>query len=172
MTRARCVFGGEALRTRFDAIRAKVLTTPRDPTLLRQEIAAMREKLRAAYPAQAGTFDIKHSAGGMLDVEFAVQCLVLTHAKDCPDLIGNVGNIELLKIAQANHLLADDTGILAANAYQLLRDAQHAARLQQVKAQLPADQMLAERAVITGLWQQVFIPPSGDLLRPSPPRHP
>jgi glutamine synthetase adenylyltransferase len=161
MTRARCVFGGEALKAQFDVIRAQVLTTPRDPALLRQEIAAMREKLKAAYPAPSDVFDIKHSAGGMLDVEFTVQCLVLTHAKDCPDLIGNVGNIELLKIAQANHLLADDTGILAANAYQLLRDAQHAARLQQVKAQLPADQMLAERTVIAGLWQQVFTPPLG-----------
>jgi glutamate-ammonia-ligase adenylyltransferase len=156
MTRARCVFGGDTMRSRFDAIRAQVLTTPRDPALLRQEIAAMREKLRVAYPAPTGQFDIKHSAGGMLDAEFAVQCLVLTHAKDCPDLIGNVGNIELLKIAQAHHLLPSDTGVLAANAYQLLRDAQHAARLQEVKAQLPDDHMLIERSAIDMLWQQVL----------------
>lgn len=159
MTRARCAFGGIAMMSRFDAIRAQVLTTPRDPTLLRQEIAAMREKLRTAYPAPAGQFDIKHSPGGMLDAEFVVQCLVLTHAKDYPDLIGNVGNIELLKIAQAHHLLPSDTGVLAANAYQLLRDAQHAARLQEVKAQLPDDHMLAERNAIGMLWQQVFTPP-------------
>ncbi len=152
MTRARCAFGGDAIRARFDAIRAQVLTTSRDPALLRQEIAAMREKLRSAYPAPAGQFDIKHSAGGMLDAEFAVQCLVLMHAKDCPDLIGNVGNIELLKIAQAHHLLPNDAGVLAANAYQSLRDAQHAARLQEVKAQLPSDQMLAERAAIENLY--------------------
>jgi glutamine synthetase adenylyltransferase len=155
MTRARCAFGGEAMRSRFDAIRSQVLTTPRDPALLRQEVAAMREKLRAAYPAPAGVFDIKHSVGGMLDAEFAVQCLVLTHAKDCPDLVANVGNIELLKIAQAHHLLPDDVGVFAANAYQLLRDAQHAARLQQVKVQLPDDQMLEERRAIGRLWQQV-----------------
>jgi [glutamine synthetase] adenylyltransferase / [glutamine synthetase]-adenylyl-L-tyrosine phosphorylase len=159
MTRARCAFGSEAMQSRFNAIRAQVLITPRDAVLLRQEIGAMREKLRAAYPAPAGTFDIKHSAGGMLDAEFAVQCLVLTHAKDCPDLIGNVGNIELLKIAQAHHLLPSDMGVLAANAYQLLRDAQHAARLQEVKAQLPMDQMLVERKAIDALWQQVFTPP-------------
>ncbi|MEY4295724.1 MAG: hypothetical protein RLY82_1412, partial [Pseudomonadota bacterium] len=145
MTRARCAFGGEAMQSRFDAIRAQVLTTPRDPASLRREIVAMREKLRAAYPAPAGIFDIKHSAGGMLDVEFAVQYLVLAYAKDYPDLVANVGNIELLKIAQAYHLLPDDVGVCSANAYQLLRDAQHAARLQQVKAQLPNDRMLDER---------------------------
>jgi glutamate-ammonia-ligase adenylyltransferase len=156
MTRARCVFGAEALRVRFDAIRAQVLTTPRDPMLLKQEIAAMREKLRAAYPAPIGWFDIKHSAGGMLDVEFAVQCLVLTHAKDFVDLIANVGNIELLKIAQVHELLPSDLGVQAANAYQVLRDQQHAARLQEVKAQLPSDQWLAERATVSALWGAVF----------------
>jgi [glutamine synthetase] adenylyltransferase / [glutamine synthetase]-adenylyl-L-tyrosine phosphorylase len=169
MTRARCAFGGEAMRQRFDGIRAEVLVTLRDATLLRQEIAAMREKLRAAYPAPAGQFDIKHSAGGMLDVEFAVQCLVLTHAKDYPDLVANVGNIELLKIAQVHHLLPSEMGVLAANAYQSLRDAQHAARLQEVKAQLPNDHMQSERQAINALWQQVFTPPSGDSPRPSPP---
>lgn len=156
MTRARCAFGSDALRARFDAIRAKVLTTRRESTLLRSEIATMREKLKAAYPTPAELFDIKHSAGGMLDVEFAVQCLVLTHAKDYPDLIANVGNIELLKIAQAHHLLPSDIGVLAANAYQLLRDAQHAARLQETKAQLPAYQMQVERSAVTDLYTAVL----------------
>jgi glutamine synthetase adenylyltransferase len=157
MTRARCAFGGDEMRARFDAIRAQVLTTLRDPALLRREVAAMREKLRAAYPAPVGQFDIKHSVGGMLDVEFVVQCLVLTHAKDYPDLIANVGNIELLKIAQAHDLLPSDLGVQAANAYQVLRDQQHAARLQKVKAQLPSDQLQAERAVVEALWMQAML---------------
>ena len=156
MTRARCAFGGDEMQRRFDSIRAQVLRTPRNPTLLRQEIAAMREKLRAAYPAPAGQFDIKHSVGGMLDVEFAVQCLVLMYAKDYADLVGNVGNIELLKIAQVHDLLPSDMGVQAANAYQVLRDQQHAARLQEVKAQLPNDQLLIERAVVNALWAYMF----------------
>ncbi len=156
MTRARCVFGSNALRARFDVIRAQVLKTPRDPQLLKHEIVAMREKLRVAYPAPVGQFDLKHSAGGMLDVEFAVQCLVLTHAKDFVDLIANVGNIELLKIAQVHELLPSDLGVKAANAYQVLRDQQHAARLQEIKAQLGIDQLLAERATVSTLWGVVF----------------
>ncbi|MDI9332755.1 MAG: hypothetical protein QM533_00095 [Cytophagales bacterium] len=156
MTRARCAFAADALRARFDAVRAQVLITPRDPMQLRQEIVAMRNKLRVAYPAPAGLFDIKHSQGGMLDAEFAVQCLVLLYAKEHADLIGNVGNIELLKIAQVHHLLPDDMGIQAANAYQVLRDYQHAARLQQAKAQLSTDQLMPERAAISALWYFVF----------------
>jgi glutamine synthetase adenylyltransferase len=157
MTRARCVFGGVAMRARFDAIRAQVLKTPRDPALLRQEIFAMREKLRAAYPVPAGLFDIKHSTGGMLDAEFAVQCLVLTYAQDCPDLVGNVGNIELLKIAQAHDLLPGDMGVQAANAYQVLRDQQHASRLQEVKAQRPSQEMQSECIAIGLLFRYIMV---------------
>jgi glutamine synthetase adenylyltransferase len=156
MTRARCVYGNAYLHTRFDAIRAQVLSTPRDAKFLQQEIIAMREKLRLAYPAPVGGFDIKHSVGGMMDIEFAVQALVLMFAKDEPALLGNVGNIELLKICETQRLLPAGIGIAAADSYQLLRDKQHAARLQEVKAQLPNEQLQTERIAAQALWQAVF----------------
>ena len=53
-----------------------MLTAERDHAALREEIRTMREKVRAARPVRAGLFDVKHSAGGMMDVEFAVQYLV------------------------------------------------------------------------------------------------
>ena len=65
------------LAPRFEAMRRAVLAAPRDPAALRGEVTAMREKVRAAHPVRAGRFDLKHSAGGMIDVEFAVQYLVL-----------------------------------------------------------------------------------------------
>ena len=67
----------------------------------------MREKVRAAHRVKAGTFDIKHSAGGMIDVEFAVQALVLGHGAAHPELLDDVGNIALLQRAEAAGLLAD-----------------------------------------------------------------
>lgn len=156
MTRARCVLGGKGLAARFDAVRGQVLAAQRAPTGIRSEIAAMRCKLYAAYAAPAGQFDIKHSPGGMMDTEFAVQCLVLLHAADHPALLANVGNIELLKIAEAAQLLPGGVGANAADAYQLLRDKQHAARLQAVKAVLPESELPDARAAITALWQTVF----------------
>ena len=73
MTRARFVCGEEAMAPRFDAVRQAVITAPRDKAALKGEIMAMREKMRAARPVPAGQFDVKHSPGGMVDAEFAVQ---------------------------------------------------------------------------------------------------
>ncbi len=156
MTRARCVFGSSALRGQFDAIRTDVLSSPRHAEQLSAEVIAMREKLYAAYPAAAEQFDIKHSKGGMMDAEFAVQYLILAHAKDHPALLGNVGTIELLRIADVQQLLPAGVGAHAADAYQVLRDKQHAARLQEQKAWLPDGELKAERAAIITLWQATF----------------
>lgn len=157
MTRARCVFGADSLRHRFDDIRAEVLSSARDPEKLKTEVIAMREKLYAAYPAPVDQFDIKHSQGGMMDVEFAVQYLILAQAKNHPTLLGNVGTIELLRIAEVQQLLPTGVGARAADAYQLLRDKQHAARLQETKAVLNKDELAIEQAAVFALWQAVFI---------------
>ena len=61
-------------------MRQAVITAPRDLPALRREIAAMRERVRAARPVAPGRFDVKHSEGGMVDAEFAVQFLVLAHS--------------------------------------------------------------------------------------------
>lgn len=156
MTRARCVFGADVLRHRFDDIRAEVLSSQRDTQLLKTEVVAMRQKLYAAYPAPAEQFDIKHSKGGMMDAEFAVQYLILAHAKDHPTLLDNVGTIELLRIAEVQQLLPPGVGTRAADAYQVLRDKQHAARLQEQKACLPASELKVEREAVLALWHATF----------------
>jgi len=129
LTRARWAAGNPALAARFEATRCDVLMAARDPAALREEVRAMREKLRAARPVPAGRFDVKHSPGGMVDVEFAVQYLVLAHAHRHACLLDNAGNIALLQRAEAAGLLAAGTGSAAADAYRALRRAQHQARL-------------------------------------------
>ncbi|MDP1532668.1 MAG: glutamine-synthetase adenylyltransferase, partial [Rubrivivax sp.] len=79
ITRARFAAGSERVAAPFEAVRRAVLTAPRDADALRGEIATMREKVRNSRPVPAGRFDVKHSPGGMMDVEFAVQYLVLAH---------------------------------------------------------------------------------------------
>jgi glutamate-ammonia-ligase adenylyltransferase len=91
-----------------------------------------------------------------MDAEFVVQYLILAHAKNHPALLGNVGTIELLRIAEVQQLLPVGVGASAADTYQMLRDKQHAARLQEQKAWLPDDELKAERAAIIALWQATF----------------
>nr|MCU0924171.1 bifunctional [glutamate--ammonia ligase]-adenylyl-L-tyrosine phosphorylase/[glutamate--ammonia-ligase] adenylyltransferase [Burkholderiaceae bacterium] len=129
ITRARFCAGAADLAGRFESVRRGVITAQRDAAALREEIRAMREKVRAAHPVKAGRFDVKHSPGGMMDVEFAVQYLVLAQGAAQHGLLDNVGNIALLQRAEDAGLLGAGIGHAAADAYRELRRAQHLARL-------------------------------------------
>lgn len=156
MTRARFVVGLEDLRPRFDAVREAVITARRDVDALRREIVAMREKVRGAHPIKAGSFDLKHSPGGMVDAEFAVQFLVLSQSARHPELVPNFGNIALLQRAEGAGLLPAGVGHAAASAYRELRRHQHHARLNEESTQFPRHQLGAERDAILALWRHVF----------------
>jgi [glutamine synthetase] adenylyltransferase / [glutamine synthetase]-adenylyl-L-tyrosine phosphorylase len=169
MTRARCVLGDAALRERFDRVREAVISAPREPVALRNEIVAMREKVRMAHKGQSrqsqqsgvgplanAKFDVKYSAGGMVDAEFAVQFLVLSASSKHPELLDNVGNIALLQRAEAAGLLPQGVGQRAAAAYRELRRVQHQARLNEEPTQVSLPALQTERDAILALWCAVF----------------
>ncbi|WP_293641400.1 bifunctional [glutamate--ammonia ligase]-adenylyl-L-tyrosine phosphorylase/[glutamate--ammonia-ligase] adenylyltransferase [Polaromonas sp.] len=156
MTRARFVLGEESLRLRFDQVREAVISAPRDVAALRDEIMAMRDKVRAAHPVKGDKFDVKHSVGGMVDAEFAVQFLVLSQSARHPELIHNVGNIALLQRAEAAGLLPPGVGERAASAYRELRRVQHRARLNEEPTQVTPPLLQAECDAIQALWAAIF----------------
>jgi glutamate-ammonia-ligase adenylyltransferase len=156
MTRARFVLGDEALRQRFDGVRKAVIAAPREAQDLKAEIAAMRQKVRQAHPAKADFFDVKHSPGGMIDVEFVMQYLVLSQAFAHPELTDNAGNIALLERAEALGLLVPGLGHAASNAYRELRRVQHRARLNEEPTTVRLPGLQAEREAVLALWQAVF----------------
>ena len=156
MTRARFCVGLPSLEARFEEVRRSVICAPRDLALLAQEIVAMRNKLRAARPVPAGRFDVKHSPGGMVDIEFTVQFLVLAHGQSHPDLRANVGNIALLQVAQDCGLLPAPLGHDAAQAYRTLRRIQHRARLNEEPTHVALGDALLERQAGLAVWSAVF----------------
>jgi len=156
MTRARCVLGADTLRQRFEAVRQTVICAPREASALRQEIVAMRDQVRAAHPVKAEYFDVKHSPGGMIDVEFAVQYLVLAEADRHPVLRDNAGNIALLERAEAAGLLPPGVGHAAAGAYRALRHVQHRARLNEEPTQVAAGELQVQRDAVLALWHSVL----------------
>ena len=145
-----------SLDQRFNAIRNAVITAPRDIDALRAEIVAMRDKVRAARPVKAERFDVKHSPGGMVDAEFAVQFLVLSQSSAHPELCANVGNIALLLRAEEAGLLPTGVGKKAGAAYRELRRVQHRARLNEEPTQVPMTSLTAERTAMLALWKAVF----------------
>jgi len=156
MTRARFVMGLPSLAPRFDAVRHAVISAPRDAASLKAEIVAMRERVRQGHAVKADHFDVKHSPGGMVDAEFAVQYLVLLHTAAHPELADNVGNIALLIRAEAAGLLPMGMGQAAANAYREMRRLQHRARLNEEPTQVAPSTLTTERTAILALWQKVM----------------
>jgi glutamate-ammonia-ligase adenylyltransferase len=156
LTRARWCAGLTRLAPRFEAVRRTVLAAPRDLQALLAEVRAMREKVRAAHPLKAGAFDVKHSPGGMIDVEFAVQALVLGHAARHAELLDDVGNIALLRRAEVADLLPEGVGSAAADAYRDLRRVQHRARLDEQPTQVEPAALAAQSSAVLALWRAVF----------------
>jgi len=156
MTRARFVMGLPGLAPQFDTVRHAVISAPRDAVSLKAEIVAMRDKVRQGHPVKAERFDVKHSPGGMVDAEFAVQYLVLLHTAAHPELADNVGNIALLQRAEKAGLLPSGVGQAAANAYREMRRVQHRARLNEEPTDVPLEQLASERAAVLTLWKFVM----------------
>ncbi|HEY6044461.1 MAG TPA: bifunctional [glutamate--ammonia ligase]-adenylyl-L-tyrosine phosphorylase/[glutamate--ammonia-ligase] adenylyltransferase, partial [Nitrosospira sp.] len=98
LTRARFVAGDSRVGEAFEKTRRDVLRQRRDLPSLKHEVLAMRQKMLDAHPNSSGLFDVKHDRGGIIDVEFIVQYLILGHACDYPELTNNIGNIALLKL--------------------------------------------------------------------------
>jgi glutamate-ammonia-ligase adenylyltransferase len=156
VTRARFCAGTPELAERFEAVRRQVLATPRDAAALAVEVCAMRDRVRLSRPIRGGQFDVKHSVGGMIDIEFAVQYLVLANSARHPELLANVGNIALLGLAEGAGLLPAAVGVAAGDAYRDLRRAQHRARLNEQPTQFAADAFLPQREAILAAWHAVF----------------
>jgi glutamate-ammonia-ligase adenylyltransferase len=156
ITRARFCAGTPALGGRFEAVRRHVLGAARDLAALRAEVIEMRDKVRASRPVKAGLFDVKHSPGGMMDAEFAVQYLVLAEGPAHAPLLDNVGNIALLQRAESLGLLPAGVGEAAATAYRELRRAQHRARLDEQPTQFAQQTLATECAAVLALWAAVF----------------
>ncbi len=167
LTRARFVAGDADVGAAFEALRVSILCTPRVAAPLADEVVAMRGKMHAGHPNPSPLFDVKHDAGGMVDIEFIVQFLVLAHAHDHPALTRNAGNIALLQAAGELGLIPPALATRAADAYRDFRRLQHAVRLTgAAHARVDAVPEAARRAAVTALWATVFGAPWADPVAP------
>jgi glutamate-ammonia-ligase adenylyltransferase len=157
LTRARFVAGDASVGEAFERIRCAILTQPRDVTALREEIRVMRQKMHDGHPNRTALFDLKHDSGGIVDVEFMVQYLVLAHAATHPQLTRNSGNLALLKAAAELGLIPADAAEAVRDAYRTFRRLQHALRLQSAQTARVEPASVAEpAAAVRQLWQTLF----------------
>ncbi len=154
LTRARFCAGDGALAAPFEAIRREVLSQPRDRAKLAADIVAMREKMRAEKKDRPDQLDLKHTAGGIVDVEFIVQYLILAWSHDHPEFLGNLGNFALIARAAALGLVDEENAAQVGKAYLAYRDRQHRARNNnELKTWIAVDDLAAERAAVKAMWK-------------------
>ena len=168
LTRARFVAGDPSLGRRFEDERAAILSMPRNAEELRRSILEMRQRMLDGHPNRTVLFDVKHDRGGMVDVEFAVQYLVLAHANQHPELLNNFGNILLLEMCARIGLIGKETADDAVRAYRHYRLLQHEVRLNAgdgLPVRLEREGLETEIKAVRSLWHEVFEEP--ELLKQS-----
>lgn len=158
LTRARFCAGDPAVGQRFEEIRVEILRQPRNLGVLKEEVIAMRNKMLDAHASKSESeFGLKHDRGGIIDVEFIVQYLVLGYAHQHASLTGNLGNIALLRIAAELGLIDARQADAAGNAYREYRRLQHARRLSTTpKAGIPHEAVERHIVAVNALWKAVF----------------
>lgn len=157
LTRARFVAGDAKLGEAFEATRCSIICLPRDAKNLAAEVLAMRQKMRDAHPNTSDRFDLKHDPGGIIDVEFLVQYLVLAHAAKYPALADNVGNLALLKRVGELKLISPEDAAAVRDAYREFRIQQHKVRMQgEQRARIAREEAVVHRENVLRVWRAVF----------------
>jgi glutamate-ammonia-ligase adenylyltransferase len=158
LTRARFAAGDAPIGREFEGLRIEILRQERDLEVLRGEVITMRQKMLDAHPNTSALFDIKHDRGGIIDVEFIVQYLVLGHASRHAELTGNIGNLALLKLAAMLGLIDSGRALAAHAAYRRFRQLQHGLRLQGDKyARVPRAEVDSSVDAVLELWNEVIV---------------
>ncbi len=86
LTRARPMLGPAAFRDRLATAIREVLTAPRDPAKLIRDVADMRRRIDAEFGTD-NPWEVKYVRGGVMDINFIVQTLLLRHAHGRPELL-------------------------------------------------------------------------------------
>ena len=155
LVRARVVYGDPQLKVQFDAIRRDILSLPREGDKLQTEVREMREKMRSHLGGKhRDSFDIKTDAGGITDIEFITQYLVLRYAHERPKLTRWSDNVRILELLAQNDIMDEQEARALTDAYTTLRDELHHLALQEQPGYLPLEAFSDERKQVSESWHK------------------
>ena len=162
LVRARGVAGSSELLGKFSQVRAEILSSHRDSQKLAFEVVDMREKMRKELKASSTSdldqlaFQIKQGKGGIVDIEFMVQYLVLAYSGDHSDLLTYTDNYRILEAAQECELLEEAEMATLINAYLELRAASHQIALKQVEDLSALGALKRHQEAVVTIWERLF----------------
>jgi len=157
LIRARAVAGDPELCRQFEEIRKQVLARRRDRKKLRAEVLEMRMKMRRELlEPQRNVFDIKQDTGGIVDIEFLVQYLVLSHACDHEELLEWTDNVRLIHTLIETNVIHEFDAHILKHAYLIYRAVAHKLSLQEKPARVPLERFHLLRSKIKQIWRAFF----------------
>ena len=140
------------------ADRRDIMTLPRDGKTLQNEVREMREKMRAHLGNKhRDRFDIKADEGGITDIEFITQYLVLRYAHDKPKLTRWSDNVRILELLAQNDIMDEQEAMALTHAYTTLRDELHHLALQEQPGHVAQTCFEAERTLVRASWQKWLV---------------
>ncbi len=163
LVRARSIAGEQQLRDKFEVLRCKILTQPRDEAYVRSEVLKMRQKMKdhlgsSKEQKKDGIFHLKQDAGGIVDIEFMAQYAVLAWSGSNPDLAHYSDNVRILEDAAKTGCLSSDDATALIQAYLRERAESHRLALANQSMQVNAADWYATREVVCKLWQRLIDP--------------
>jgi glutamate-ammonia-ligase adenylyltransferase len=158
LVRARSVYGDPLLEQAFADIRHQVLSLPREPAALQKDVRDMRDKMRAHLATKhADEFDIKIDEGGITDIEFIAQYLVLRYAHQQPELTRWSDNVRIFEIMTRFGIMAASEAQALTDAYVTMRDEMHRLALQQRDGKVSVEKFIVERAQVKQSWRRWLV---------------
>lgn len=159
LVRARIVYGEPALGERFNLIRHHILSLPRPPETLQSAVRDMREKMRTHLSNKhKGRWEIKTDEGGITDIEFIAQYLVLRYAAEQPALTRWSDNVRIFELMARHQIMTEGEAQALTHAYVTLRDALHHLALQTLPGHVEPARFAAEREAVKLSWQRWLAP--------------
>ena len=157
LVRARVIAGDPTLAQEFNQLRHEILTRPRDDNKLQKDIVDMREKLRSAKNfSRSDDFDLKQGRGGIVDIEFMVQYMVLRWAHQYPQLTTHTESLDLLDMLASLELLELEQHHILSGAFSNWLDKSYQLQLNDHNAVIPDGVDKPLRLQVTGIWNKMF----------------
>lgn len=152
LVKARPVAGTWTLQNQFERVRTALLSQPRDPQHVKRDVMQMRQRMLAHHKDD---HNIKQVSGGLIDIEFIVQCAVLAYSHEHPALLRYTDNVRLIEAMHGAGIISDTDAALLRSTLLRYRQAVHAAALMLEPVSLPADSATA-RDAIKRLWHALM----------------
>lgn len=155
LVRARVIYGDEPLQQAFLATRHAILSLAREEEKLKKEVVDMRLKMREHLGGKkAGRFMLKQDVGGITDIEFLAQYLVLRYSHDKPKLTRWSDNVRIFESLLTQGVMEEEQAMALTHAYTSMRDQIHHRNLLNQEADVSESKFVAEREQVKRVWQQ------------------